>query len=860
MIVLIVLKRYFLRNYYLLLVICLFVAVSSYSQQTKFSENSNTFFKQKDLVKLKQLPELTLPDNYRNKSLKSLEYKKDNSELVYFKSIFQQYGWSCNQSASVGYMYTYEINAKKMQSANLTYNQYPYRFVWNFLNGGSWDQGVSYFDSWEIIKAIGIPNKDVYGSSFSLPEKNWDYTQWMSGYSNYYSGMKNRIYDLNTIKVGTPEGLLTLKYWMNDHLNNSPNGGIANFQIASGGWEILTIPNDSEEAGQNIITSFGPYVGHAMTFVGYNDSIKYDINNDGEYTNHKDINHDGIIDMRDWEIGAMICVNSYGTKWANEGKCFVMYRLLAELPDFGGIWNNAVQVINIRTNYNPDLCMKLGIIHNTRGRIKISAGVSSDLNADEPEHIIDLPVFNYHGGEYPMRGIGQSDEIELGIDISPLLSFINKRQNSKIFLVIDENDPNDRGQGMIKNFSVIDYHGAQREMTCMQTNVPINDNGRTYMSVQGSLNFDKIEIVSEKLPNATVSEPYEYQLSASSGEPPYKWYLNMDYNISAEISSFPRITGEELVINDAPRKYTYAKQEIDFSFPFYGKYYDHVYITDDGALVFEDNLFSWPYTIDGELVLKSQRAIVPYGTDMHIYPGENGLYYHGNSSEATFFWNTIIDKMDNKSQVKMGVKLFSDGKIQFLYGNVNPLGISVNWIAGISDGDGENYQFYPVSGNSGINNSVKVSFTPEKIFNKLHISEGGMLSGIVDEDNTNWDLEFVVKDQNDSFDTKILKLSTGTTGISDIHNNTSLFTNYPNPFSEKTNIKFSVKTDSQVRIDVFDNNGKLINKLTENFYESGEHNIVWFADHSSGEKVQKGVYFLQITSRKHKEIRKVIVQ
>ncbi len=41
-----------------------------------------------------------------------------------------------------------------------------------------------------------------------------------------------------------------------------------------------------------------------MTVVGYNDSIKYDFNEDGQYTNNIDLNDDGIIDLRDWEVGA----------------------------------------------------------------------------------------------------------------------------------------------------------------------------------------------------------------------------------------------------------------------------------------------------------------------------------------------------------------------------------------------------------------------------------------------------------------------------------------------------------------------------------------------------------------------------
>ena len=68
-----------------------------------------------------------------------------------------------------------------------------------------------------------------------------------------------------------------------------------------------------------------------MTFVGYNDNIKYDINEDGYFTNDEDTNGDGIIDMLDWEIGALKIANSWGGKWPTQndsGYIYFPYRLL----------------------------------------------------------------------------------------------------------------------------------------------------------------------------------------------------------------------------------------------------------------------------------------------------------------------------------------------------------------------------------------------------------------------------------------------------------------------------------------------------------------------------------------------------
>ena len=47
-------------------------------------------------------------------------------------------------------------------------------------------------------------------------------------------------------------------------------------------------------------------VGHALTVIGYDDEIGVDLNNDGEITNDIDINGDDVVDMGDWEMGALI--------------------------------------------------------------------------------------------------------------------------------------------------------------------------------------------------------------------------------------------------------------------------------------------------------------------------------------------------------------------------------------------------------------------------------------------------------------------------------------------------------------------------------------------------------------------------
>ena len=811
-----------------------------------------------DLKKLKTLPELTLPAKYRNKSTTSLPSMIDNSLLKFFRPIFNQYGWSCNQSASIGYMFTYEMNAKRGLSSDVTANQYPFRFVWNFLNDATWAQGVSYFDSWEIIKATGCPNKNDYWTGIGREEELWEQTQWMSGYNYYYNGMRNTIYDLNNIRVDTPEGLETLKQWMVDHLDGSVNGGIANFQIGSSGMRIFPVPDESPETGEPIIIKFGGNVGHAMTFVGYNDSVKYDFNDDGEFTNDKDINNDNVVDMLDWEIGALRCVNSWGDGWPGGefnggGKVYVMYRLLAEEAANGGIWNNTVNVIKARTNYHPLLTLKVNMRHSYRGKVKISAGVSSDINAEQPEHTLDLPIFNYQGGGWPMCGTDRSETIEFGIDVTPLLSYIESREEQKFFLIVDEDDEMNFGEGSVISFSLIDYTGAVRELQSNQENVDIINNDRTLLSVNGVINFDKVEIISEELPPAEVSNYYEHRLEVGHGEAPYNWYLKTDYDITTDVESFPSSWTENIFFNGGG-DYGFVKKDLGFDFPFYGESYDYVYVTVDGALVFEDNTFVWPYAIDEELMLVNTKSISPYGTDLKMYDEEqDGLYFSGDETVATFIWDASIDKYDIRSDVNVVVNLHSDGTIEFIYGIVNSEGIYSRWVGGISKGDGVNYQIIPESNSYYINSSHKTVFTPPEIPSGIEFSATGTLSGIPTENNKSWELEFVVVDSDDVSDSQKLNFNTGATGINNIIDNSLVIKAYPNPFSNDITINLSIEKPGQIRIEIINIQGQLVKILSDEYRGAGKYNFNW-----NGDQFSKGIYYLRIISGDGQRVMKII--
>ena len=63
-----------------------------------------------------------------------------------------------------------------------------------------------------------------------------------------------------------------------------------------------------------------------------------------------------------------------------------------------------------------------------------------------------------------------------------------------------------------------------------------------------------------------------------------------------------------------------------------------------------------------------------------------------------------------------------------------------------------------------------------------------------------------------------------------------LYQNYPNPFNSSTTISYKLKNPSQiVKINIYDVNGNLIEKLFNGFQSNGLHSVRWDAsNYSSG--------------------------
>jgi len=739
-----------------LLVLISFVLIHGQTATIYPENNLPPILTQIDEVVLRSLPEARIPDNLRSREL---PWHHDNSIQPYLRPIFSQSGPSCGQSAGVGYGFTYEINRLRDLPADTSINQYPSHFTYNFMNGGSGYYGVNYMHSFEILRLLGTPNvKDYGGMSIDNGEI------WVSGYDLYYSAMKNRIRGVKAIKVNTPEGLHTLKHWLVNHLEGSEIGGIANFNAGSP-WNLETLPPESPEAGKNVMVQFpGTYATHAMTIMGYNDSIRFDYNNDGQFTNHLDINDDGQVDIRDWEIGGVKFANSYGSSWGDEGFCYMMYKVLADDVTIGGIWNSTVHIIEAKAFHEPLLTMKLTLKHDSREKIRVAAGVATDTSRLIPEHLIYYQVFNFQGGHNYMQGGRTNPDhkiIEFGLDISPLLSHIEPGQPVKFFIEITENDPKNTGAGEIISFSIIDYTDGMVEIPCPQTSVPIADDDVTYLSVVHTVPFDKVEIVTEELPAATPGQNFEYQLEAAGGSPGYRWEIKTPYHQQLKNADFPLIDDVQL-IPEAPH-YKLASQEIGFEFPFYGKKYSKIYLHRDGYLLFEENDFPWSYYNDAFVLFRQMKCIAGFMFyPVSYYPGthrDERFWYEGDETVAAFRWNKALTHHEQTvGHAEFAVKLYPDGRIEYYFNGIE-LTEDILWYTGVSQGLNKDHTLIENANSSRLPAFTAYSLSPEIIPENIQLSAEGLISGIVDPTESISDITVKVADEHEISTTKTLQLS-----------------------------------------------------------------------------------------------------
>ena len=90
-------------------------------------------------------------------------------------------------------------------------------------------------------------------------------------------------------------------------------------------------------------------------------------------------------------------------------------------------------------------------------------------------------------------------------------------------------------------------------------------------------------------------------------------------------------------------------------------------------------------------------------------------------------------------------------------------------------------------------------------------------------------------------------------------NEYKLYPNYPNPFNPITNIRYSLKNESNVNLIVYNLMGNKVRVLVDGYQGKGEKTVQWDALDDFGKKVGSGVYYYVMYTNYHQEIKKMVL-
>jgi hypothetical protein len=98
---------------------------------------------------------------------------------------------------------------------------------------------------------------------------------------------------------------------------------------------------------------------------------------------------------------------------------------------------------------------------------------------------------------------------------------------------------------------------------------------------------------------------------------------------------------------------------------------------------------------------------------------------------------------------------------------------------------------------------------------------------------------------------------TGVDGEEILPHSFALEQNYPNPFNPQTTIRYQVAQNADVKIEIYNIMGRLVNTLVDQKLNPGNYTVVWNGNNNHGQVVSSGVYFVKMSAGFFRQIRKM---
>lgn len=413
-----------------------------------------------------------------NESIASGRVRPDhlnNALQPSFPPIINQSGGSCGAASSIYYQFTNQINTARFTAADTDERRYATHFPWmlntNGPNGTGYDRLGRDCGIASVATYGGTTYSHLYGSSGQDDQD--DDCGWMQGYDRWFATMHNRILSGNSFpfNCGTEEGRELVKNYLWNRCGDDSyaSGGICGIGVAAGpfeGYIPKTAANDAAGVtGMKYVTDWNETYNHAMTIVGYDDRIEFDLDGNGIVGETRNPNGDN-------EVGAWIICNSWGDGYANKGFIYCPYEKSNCVKGWAKERSFTPGYYEVMRDYRPLRTIRVKMEYSHRSEIALHVGIAQNTEATAPEKSITLTHFNFCGDgnkgqtrpapEIPMLGRWADGELhtepmEFGYDLTDLTADCDFSRPVKYFFWTETRSWG-VGQGKIYEVSIIDYN------------------------------------------------------------------------------------------------------------------------------------------------------------------------------------------------------------------------------------------------------------------------------------------------------------------------------------------------------------------------------------------------------------------
>lgn len=366
----------------------------------------------------------------------SLPEAVDNSTSRHFPPVFSQAGGSCAQASSIGYLFTYEMNALLDRDASIPENRFSYIYTWNIMNDG-YDQGTFQFDGLKIATSNGMMTETDFPKQDGLYQ-----FKWASGYDKYINALHYQAERFINITIQDTTDLLEAKGYLFNKGVEGGKGGVLTFSSQATHWRF-DIPYEGPSATgyKSMLTSLATSGAHAMTIVGYDDLVEFE-------------RPDGVISK-----GAFIVMNSYGEDYYlhDRGRFYLPYWFFISEHESSALNNSLMGIVPVYVEH-PKIIFKVALDYTSRNDLSFRFGVSGQSYDDMPKHDYKFPIYDHHGGDHPMQGRDCPSYIEFVMDFSKYAARADEFETPNWFLTVTRADRGRRyGEGVMRAFEVVDF-------------------------------------------------------------------------------------------------------------------------------------------------------------------------------------------------------------------------------------------------------------------------------------------------------------------------------------------------------------------------------------------------------------------